>query len=83
VNNGGPLPRRGGRTASRKSGDPRPSLQELYGSREAYDKRVHASIEALIAEGFLLERDRSYELEAARRRWAWITRELPPTDPLR
>jgi hypothetical protein len=64
-------------------GDPRPSLQELYGSRAGYEKRVYASIEALIAEGFLLERDRTYELEAARQRWAWITGQQPPADALR
>ena len=53
--------------------DPRPSFAELYASPQIYDAKVREAIETMIAEGFLLERDRAYELEEAQRRWAWMT----------
>jgi hypothetical protein len=37
--------------------DPRPSLEERYGSHEAYVQRVQQAAEALVAEGFLLGED--------------------------
>lgn len=49
--------------------DSRPDLQSLYGSEAGFLARVRAAAEALVAEGFLLERDRSSALEAARERW--------------
>jgi len=41
----------------RESGDPRPSLEERYGSREAYLARYTEAALALLREGYLLEED--------------------------
>jgi hypothetical protein len=65
-----PLPRTEAERASR--GDPRPSVERLYGSRDAYLARVDAAARELIAERFMLPEDAA----AARRRmeatWDWI-----------
>jgi hypothetical protein len=52
-------------------GDARPSLSELYESEQAYRAAVSREIGAMMAEGFLLERDRDYEIREAQRRWEW------------
>jgi hypothetical protein len=54
-------------------GDARPSLSELYESEQAYQAAVEREIEAMVADGFLLTRDRAYELREAQRRWDWMT----------
>jgi hypothetical protein len=58
---------------TRREGDTRPSLAELYPDRAAYEARVAAELDAMIAEGWLLARDRDREREAAMQRWNWIT----------
>jgi len=45
------------RTEREASGDPRPSVEELYGSYEEYLKRYRAACETLVARKFLLEAD--------------------------
>jgi hypothetical protein len=45
--------------------DPRPSLEERYGSREAYAAKVRAAAEALVAERLLLPRDAEAYVRAA------------------
>jgi hypothetical protein len=45
--------------------DPRPSLEERYGSREAYVAKVKAAAEALVAERLLLPTDAAAYVEAA------------------
>lgn len=45
--------------------DPRPSLAERYGSREAYVAKVRAAAEALVAERLLLPRDAEAYVRAA------------------
>lgn len=55
------------------SGDSRPTIQHLYGSEAGFLARVRAAVEALVAEGFLLERDREAAVAAARRRWLRLT----------
>jgi hypothetical protein len=47
--------------------DPRPSLEERYGSREAYVAKVKAAAEALVAERLLLPADAAAYVEAADR----------------
>ena len=42
-------------TASKKAGDPRQSVQELYGTRAAYVTAVNSAIDKLVSEGFLLK----------------------------
>ena len=60
---------------ARTSGDERPSISELYPTRASYDRRVEAEVNALVAAGWLLERDRARIRSAAADRWEWITRD--------
>jgi hypothetical protein len=48
------------------AGTPRPSLEERYGSREAYVPRVEAAAEALVAERLLLPADAAAYVAAAK-----------------
>jgi uncharacterized protein (DUF924 family) len=47
------------------AGDPRPSLEERYGGRDAYVARVRAAAEALVAERLLLPQDAAAAVAAA------------------
>jgi hypothetical protein len=47
------------------SGDPRPSVAERYGSREAYVAKVKAAADALVADRLLLESDADAYVKAA------------------
>ena len=47
------------------TGDPRPSLEERYGNREAYVARVKAAAEALVADRLLLPADAAAYVTAA------------------
>jgi hypothetical protein len=47
------------------SGDPRPSLEERYGSRATYVARVKAAVDALVAERLLLPADAAAYVRAA------------------
>jgi hypothetical protein len=47
------------------TGDPRPSLEELYGSRDAYVAKVKAAVDALVAERLLLPADAAAYVRAA------------------
>lgn len=53
-------------------GDPRPSLEALYGSRDTYLERVRAATRELVREGFLLPEDAPRAVELAEARWAWV-----------
>jgi Alpha/beta hydrolase domain len=48
------------------AGDPRPSLEERYGSRENYVARVEAAATALVADRLLLPSDAAAYVRAAR-----------------
>jgi Alpha/beta hydrolase domain len=48
------------------AGDPRPSLDERYGSRDAYVARVEAAAAALVADRLLLAADAAVYVKAAR-----------------
>jgi hypothetical protein len=48
------------------AGDPRPSLEERYGRREAYVAKVAAAAEALVAERLLLPFDAAAHVKAAK-----------------
>ncbi len=52
--------------------DPRPSVEVLYESREAYLERVRSATRELVSEGFLLPEDAPLVVEAAAERWSWI-----------
>jgi hypothetical protein len=48
------------------AGDPRPSLQERYGSRENYIALVKAAAAALVADGLLLPADAEASINSAK-----------------
>jgi hypothetical protein len=49
-----------------QTGDPRPSLEERYGSRAGYAARVEAAAAALVVERLLLPRDAAAYVKAAK-----------------
>jgi len=53
-------------------GDPRPSVEVLYGTREAYLERVRAATRSLVREGFLLPGDAARVVEEAEAHWDWV-----------
>jgi hypothetical protein len=55
-----------------RSGDPRPSLERLYGSREAYLARVDAAARALAARRFLLDEDAPRVRAKLGGAWDWL-----------
>ena len=55
-------------TAAERGADPRPSLQERYGSREGYIARVEAAAKTLVSERFLLPEDAQRLIAEARQR---------------
>lgn len=56
------------KTAAARGADPRPSLQERYGSHDAYVTRVEDAARKLIGEGFLLPEDAARLIAEARSR---------------
>ena len=52
-----------------KSGDPRPSIEERYHSREEYVKQITATAKKLVEQRFLLERDVPALAARAAARW--------------
>ncbi len=54
---GGAIPFAGTRAERLASGDPRPSIEERYGSRQEYLARVRESAEALVGTGYMLAED--------------------------
>jgi hypothetical protein len=52
-----------------KSGDPRPSIEERYATREEYLRKVEAAAQPLVRQGLLLQRDIPKFLEKASARW--------------
>jgi len=74
-----PFPRT--RAERESTGDPRPSIEERYRSREDYLDRVRATAQALATERYLLEEDIELSLTFAARMWDWLGGELrPPSD---
>ena len=51
------------------SGDPRPSIEERYASKEDYLRRVQQAAEALVAQGYLLAEDLPTVTEQASQRY--------------
>jgi hypothetical protein len=56
------------KTAAERGADPRPSLQERYGSRAAYAAKVEAAAGKLVSERFLLPEDAARLIADARQR---------------
>jgi hypothetical protein len=57
----------------RDCGDPRPSLEERYGTRDGYLKRVREVAQEMIAEGWLLADDFDLAVQQAADRWDAFT----------
>ena len=77
VNTGSTIPFAASRAQREADADPRPSLEERYGTKEGYLEQVAAATTALIGRGYLLEEDldtiaadaiRQYDLVQARAR---------------
>ena len=54
------------KTAAERGGDPRPSLQERYGSQAGYVAKVEEATRNLVREGFLLPEDAARIVSEAR-----------------
>jgi hypothetical protein len=65
-----PLPRT--EAERQASGDPRPAIETLYDSRQAYLNQVRRELRDLIGSGFLLTDDRHHVLQRAGRTWDWV-----------
>jgi hypothetical protein len=68
-----PLPRTEEERARR--GDPRPSIERLYGTREAFLERVDAAARDLVAARFLLAEDTTAAHARLAATWDWIARQ--------
>jgi len=66
---GGTLPFPRTRAERDTSGDPRPSVEERYGSREDYLARVRHEARLLVRAGYLLDEDVELSVAAATRFW--------------
>jgi hypothetical protein len=64
-----PLPRT--EAERQQSGDPRPSLEALYPTREGYLRRVREVARQLVVAGYLLEEDVERVLRSAEAQWMW------------
>ena len=67
-----PLPTR--EAERRTAGDPRPSLEALYGDKPRYLAAARAAAEALAGRRLLLDEDVARVLANAARQWDWVTR---------
>ena len=59
----------------RRTGDPRPSIQTRYPTKQIYVDKVRAAVNKLIRQGFLLEEDGEVYIDLAKR-IAWPPEEL-------
>jgi hypothetical protein len=57
-----------------KNQDPRPSIEERHPSKQEYLKRVEAAARALVASGYLLERDVKALVERGGAEWDFVSR---------
>ena len=55
------------------SGDPRPSIEERYASREEYIRLVDEAARALVDKGYLLAEDLEEMMERAAQRYDYFT----------
>jgi hypothetical protein len=69
---GATLPFARTRSERETRGDPRPSIEERYASREAYLERVRQCALALAAQRYLIEEDVEVSVAAAARLWDYF-----------
>jgi hypothetical protein len=65
------------RTDREASSDPRPSIAELYSSKEVYLDRVRKAAEALVAQRFVRQEDLEAILEDSARHWDVLMQPSP------
>jgi hypothetical protein len=53
------------------NGDPRPSIEERYKTRDDYLSRIRAAAKSLVKSGFMLEEDVELSVQRAERHWDW------------
>jgi len=70
---GGRIPFAATRTQREADGDPRPSIEERYPSKDAYLQRVRVAGEALVTERYLLKEDIKVSVAEASKFWDWFT----------
>ena len=58
-----------------EAGDPRPSLEERYESKDDYLANVKAAVQRLIDQRLLLESDLDSQLKQAGERWDWVIKQ--------
>jgi hypothetical protein len=56
------------KTRADRGADPRPSLQERYGSHANYVAKVEAAVAKLVGEGFMLKEDAARVIAEAKQR---------------
>ncbi len=66
------------RVQREQRGDPRPSLEERYDSRDAYLARVTEAAQQLIQQGYLQTEDLDPLRKLAGDRWDWVTNKKSP-----
>ncbi|MEZ5933789.1 MAG: alpha/beta hydrolase domain-containing protein [Alphaproteobacteria bacterium] len=71
---GSMLPFAATETDRKSAGDPRPSLEERYGSKEGYARAIDQAASALVDQGFLLVRDVSEVTASALGRFDKVSR---------
>lgn len=54
------------------TGDPRPSLEALYGDKDGFIERVTLGANYLVSQGSLLERDRQFMIDRQSEHWDWL-----------
>jgi hypothetical protein len=69
---GATIPFAATRRQRQESGDARPSIEERYGSRQAYLERVRAAARELVAARYMLGEDVELSVTMAGRMWDWI-----------
>jgi hypothetical protein len=61
------------RAEREKSGDPRPSIEERYASRDEYLRKVEAAAQPLVRQGLMIQTDVAKFVERASARWDMLT----------
>ena len=69
-----PLPRT--RAERETTRDPRPSIEELYASKDDYLRQTREAAEALIEEGYMLAEDLEVVIESAESKYDFFTKQI-------
>ena len=79
---GSSIPFAATRSEREASGDPRPSIEERYESRQAFLDQVEAAARQLVADGYLLEQDVQPLLSQAAEHYAAMAGTLAEAQPV-